>query len=258
MTQMNKKQQEEQRNQEDLALKHGMLWLAGAVVLEALLFLLNRYAINFDGTAQGATLAESLRTVLKVLRVVGAAALVGGAALGVIRMKRDTKALWAGVASAVGAVVLLCAHVAIKYQGNGLRMLYLLVPVLGGLALAGHIYPRDFLLGALPGVAAVLGLWFYRVSGAGVEFVVMVLAAVIGLAGVLLLKKNDGAVKLGGKQLRLIPGQSDYVMPLISGVAAVAVQVLAVAAGSAVAYYLIFAMGAWLFALLVYYTVKLL
>ena len=47
-------------------------------------------------------------------------------------------------------------------------------------------------------------------------------------------------------------------MVLASCVAAIVMQALAIVAGSAVAYYLIFAMGAWLFALLVYYTVKLL
>ena len=39
---MNKKQQEEQRRQEDLALMHGLLWVAGAVVLEVMLFFINR------------------------------------------------------------------------------------------------------------------------------------------------------------------------------------------------------------------------
>ena len=40
-------------------------------------------------------------------------------------------------------------------------------------------------------------------------------------------------------------------------VAALAVQILAAVAGGTVAYYLIFVVGAWLFALLVYYTVKM-
>ena len=46
-------------------------------------------------------------------------------------------------------------------------------------------------------------------------------------------------------------------MPVGGAVAALAVQILAAVAGGTVAYYLIFVVGAWLFALLVYYTVKM-
>ena len=65
---MNKKQQEEQRRQEDLALMQGLLWVAGAVVLEVLLFFINRYAFDFDATMQGVTLAETVRGLLGVMR----------------------------------------------------------------------------------------------------------------------------------------------------------------------------------------------
>ena len=40
---MDKKQREERRRQEDIALQRGLLWVAGAIVLEALLVLVNRY-----------------------------------------------------------------------------------------------------------------------------------------------------------------------------------------------------------------------
>jgi hypothetical protein len=58
--------------------------------------------------------------------------------------------------------------------------------------------------------------------------------------------------------VRLLHEKTNYTMVLAGCAAAIAVQLLAIVAGSAVAYYLIFAMGAWLFALLVYYTVKML
>lgn len=263
---MNKKQQEEQRRQEDLALMQGLLWVAGAVVLEVLLFFINRYAFDFDATMQGVTLAETVRGLLGVMRWAGLAAFVGGGIMLGLKLNKGGKTVWAAVAAVVGVVILTCAHVALKYQSTGMRMLYLLVPVLGGLALSYFIYQRDFFLAALPGVAAVLGLWFVRVSGVGLEALVTMLVCVVVLIAALKLKKDGGVLKLGEKSLRILPEKADCAVVLISGVIAVAVQavaavaVLAVSAavGSALAYYLIFAMGAWLFALLVYHTVKML
>ena len=50
MTHMNKKNREEQSRREDQALVRGMLWVVGAIVLEGLLFVLNRYAFNYNTT----------------------------------------------------------------------------------------------------------------------------------------------------------------------------------------------------------------
>ena len=255
---MNKKQQEEQRRQEDQALKQGLLWVAGAVALEVLLFLISRYAYDYDATAQGVAIAEGLRAALNTTRILGGVLVLAGVALALIQGKKNTKAGWCVSMAVVGAVLLLCAHVSLTYQNSGLRMLYLLVPVLGGLAMSYYIYQRDFFLAALPGVAAVLGLWFVRVGGVGPEVLATVLVCVAVLIAVLKLKKGNGALNLGEKPLRILPEKVDYTVALISGVASVAVQAVAAVAGSALAYYLIFAMGAWLFALLVYHAVKML
>ena len=149
---------------------------------------------------------------------------------------------------------MVCAHVALKYQSTGMRMLYLLVPVLGGLALSYYIYHREFFVAAVACVLAVLGLWFVRVGGMGAEVIATILFCVAVLVAVLKLKQSQGCLK----GVRLLHEKTNYTVVLASCAAAIAMQVLAIVAGSAVAYYLIFAMGAWLFALLVYYTVKLL
>ena len=252
---MNKKRQEEQHRQEDLALQRGMLWAAGAVVLEVLLFLVNRYAFDFDATAEGVAIAEALRTLLSVLRLAGAAACVLGVVLFVMQqMKKMGKNAWPAVIFTAGAVVKVCAHVAVKYQATGMRMLYLLVPAMAGLALSYYIYHREFFVAAVACVLAVLGLWFVRVGGMGAEVIGTVLFCVAVLVAVLKLKKGDGCLK----GVRLLHEKTNYTMILGSCAAAIAVQLLAVVAGSAVAYYLLYAMAAWLFALLVYYTVKML
>lgn len=255
---MNKKQQEEQRRQEDRALKRGLLWVAGAAVLEVLLFLLNRFAIEFDATEQGVAIAEGLLNLLPILRIVGALAFVAGAVLWVMQVKKGSGSLWAGVTCAAGLVVAICAHTAAAYNAGGMRMLYLLVPVLGGLALCFHIYPRDFFFSALPVVSAVLGLWFVRAGGMGVELVLTALICAAALLAVTALKKGDGMMKIGGAELQLLPQKSMYTIPVVSAAVSLAVLAVGAVAGGMAAYYLIFVMGAWLFALLVYFTVKML
>ena len=44
---MDKKQREARRHQEDIALQRGLLWVVGAIVLEVLLVLVNRFYINY-------------------------------------------------------------------------------------------------------------------------------------------------------------------------------------------------------------------
>ena len=85
---MNKKIREEQHHQEDQALMRGMLWVAGAIVLEGLLFLLNRYAFDYTTAMESILLAEKLRMVLKIASIAGLIAFVGGAVMAVMQMKK--------------------------------------------------------------------------------------------------------------------------------------------------------------------------
>ena len=254
---MNKKIREEQSRQEDQALVRGMLWVVGAIVLEGLLFLVNRYAFDYTTAMESILLAEKLRVVLKIVSIAGLIVFAGGAAMAIMQLKKERSTLWAGVASLAGLVIGLCAHVCVAYQDSGVRMLYLLIPVLGGLALCYYIYPRDFFLCALPAVAAALGLWFVRAGGIGTDMIFTVLVCAAALIAVLKLKKGDGNLVLAGKPLKFMGEKTNYTPPMAGAVAALAVQLLAAVAGGTIAYYLIFAVGAWLFALLVYYTVKM-
>ena len=254
---MNKKIREEQSRQEDQALVRGMLWVVGAIVLEGLLFLVNRYAFDYTTAMESILLAEKLRVVLKIVSIAGLIVFAGGAAMAIMQLKKERSTLWAGVASLAGLVIGLCAHVCVAYQDSGVRMLYLLIPVLGGLALCYYIYPRDFFLCALPAVAAALGLWFVRAGGIGADMIFTVLVCAAALIAVLKLKKGDGNLVLAGKPLKFMGEKTNYTLPMAGAVAALAVQLLAAVAGGTIAYYLIFAVGAWLFALLVYYTVKM-
>ena len=89
---------------------------------------------------------------------------------------------------------------------------------------------------------------------AAVCLVGAVLVALVTLG----LKKSDGALmRAGGEKVQWAPQGISYALVLASCVLGVLVVVAAAALGSNVAYYLMFAMVAWLFALVVYYTVKM-
>lgn len=65
---MNKKEQQAQRaKQEDAVLNKVLWWIVGAVVLEALLLLLNKVYANY--TVEQIELAKSLRDVFSVLMI---------------------------------------------------------------------------------------------------------------------------------------------------------------------------------------------
>ena len=73
---MDKKQREARRQQEDIALQRGLLWVVGAVALEVLLMLLNRFYINYPLTDSGVNTFLALHEVLKVLRIAAPVAAV--------------------------------------------------------------------------------------------------------------------------------------------------------------------------------------
>lgn len=253
---MDKKQREERRRQEDIALQRGLLWVAGAMVLEALLVLVNRFYINFTLTDAGVNAYLALGKWLPVLRnvtLIGAAlALVWT----VLQLKKGGKFGWPLVGAIALGAVAVCAHVAVKYQGPGMNMLFWLVAAWALLAMMFYIYQREFFLGAAACGMSVLGLWFARYGAAGrLESGLLTAGiAAVGLAA-LWLKKNGGVIP-APTPIQFLPKEGGHSVLLATCLASLA----AMAAGLAVeslAYYLIFAMAAWLFALFVYYTVKL-
>ena len=253
---MDKKQREERRRQEDIALQRGLLWVAGAMVLEALLVLVNRFYINFTLTDAGVNAYLALGKWLPVLRNVT----LIGAALALVwtllQLKKGGKFGWPLIGAIALGAVSVCAHVAVKYQGPGMNMLFWLVAAWALLAMMFYIYQREFFLGAAACGMSVLGLWFARYGAAGrLESGLLTAGiAAVGLAA-LWLKKNGGVIP-APTPIQFLPKEGGHSVLLATCLASLA----AMAAGLAVeslAYYLIFAMAAWLFALFVYYTVKL-
>lgn len=253
---MDKKQREERRRQEDIALQRGLLWVAGAMVLEALLVLVNRFYINFTLTDAGVNAYLALGKWLPVLRnvtLIGAAlALVWT----VLQLKKGGKFGWPLIGAIALGAVAVCAHVAVKYQGPGMNMLFWLVAAWALLAMMFYIYQREFFLGAAACGMSVLGLWFARYGAAGRLESGLLTAGIAAVGLVALWLKKNGGVIPAPTPIQFLPKEGGHSVLLATCLASLA----AMAAGLAVeslAYYLIFAMAAWLFALFVYYTVKL-
>ena len=254
---MDKKQREARRQQEDIALQKGLLWVAGAVVLEVLLVLLNRFYVKYSLSDSGIQIFLTLHEVLRVVRMVAPVAVVLALVWTAWQLKQKKPYALQLILTAALAAVAVCAHVALKFGREGMSMLYWLVIAWAVLAMVFYIYQREFFLGASACGMSVLALWFVRYGAFGRPEALLLTAAilVVGLVA-LWLKKNDGALD-GKDELRFLPKGSSYTVLLVTCLASLAAVVAAMLAGSTAAYYLVYVMIAWLFALFVYYTVKL-
>ena len=257
---MDKKQREAQearRRQEDIALQRGLLWVVGAIALEALLVLVNRFYIKFSLTDAGIRTYETLHDVFRVLHVALPAAAVLALLWTVWQLKQRKKYGLPLIVTIALAALTVCVHVVLKFEAAGLSMLYWLVIAWAVLAMVFYIYQREFFLGASACGMSVLGLWFARYGAVGRMEAVLIIAAiaVVGLAA-LWLKKNDGALP-GKEAVQFLPKKTNYAVLLDTCLASLAAVIVAMLVGGTVAYYLVYVMIAWLFALFVYYTVKL-
>ena len=253
---MDKNQREIMRQQEDKALNRGLIWVGAAIVLEFVLLLVNRYYLNFRGGGFEAQLAGTLFAAMRYLRVIGGVAAVACLVWTALSLKKgERKVLPVALFSGFG-VAALASFVVLKYGAQGMQMLLLLVPALAGLALIFYLYQREFFLAAMVGGMGALGLWFVRCGGK-VEALAAVAAILVVTGLTIWLMKQGGVVKLGETDTRVLPKKASYPVILASCLVALAAIGGALVMGAAVAYYLIFAMMAWLFALLVYYTVKM-
>ena len=255
---MDKKQREARRHQEDIALNRALLWVGGAIILEVLLLLVNRYYINFRLTEVEVKVASFLSGALQVLRVAGAVAALGCLVWAALQFRKGGKSGLPTVLALAAAAVAVCAHVATAFGQPGMRMLFLLVPAWAGLALVYYLYHRDFFLAAAAVGMSILGLWFIRYgSSARLEIAFILVGIILVSAAALWLKKTDGVIRRAdGSAVRILSKKASYPVILISCLASLAAMAAGLLA-TGVAYYLIFVMVAWLFALLVYYTVKL-
>ncbi len=255
---MDYNEREARRRQEDRDLNRALIWVGAAIVLEFLLVLVNKYYINYRTTTESINMAVAFNAALHGLRWISLAAFVVCLVWSAVRLSKAGKATLPLALTAGSAALLLCAHITLAFQDAGVRMLFWLVPAWAALALVFYLYQREFFLAALGGGLGVLGLWFVRHAGVFSVYTIAAVAAIVLLAAAMVwMRAHQGRLIVKEGVKRVLPPEASYVLMLVSCVVSLAAIAAAGALGGAVSYYLLFAMVAWLFALLVYYTVKM-
>lgn len=245
--------------QENQALNRALLWLGGAIVLEALVLLVNRYYVNFRNDELD--IAVLLKNAFPVLAAVFGVLTV----LGVFWTLRQVKggrgaSLPAGLT--IGAAVLtVCCTVLTVFGMNGVPVLMVAVPAAGVLALIYYLYQKDFFLAALMGADGLFVLWWMRRGSWDLKFYVMVAAAFLCLAAAaafaVWLKRQQGVLTLGGRRIRVFAKGTNYSVLFVTAAIVAVLIAAALILGATAAYYAMFVLVALLFVLAVYYTVKL-
>lgn len=247
---------------EDRAFNRMLLWLAGTVLTEVVLLLVNRYYVHarVDELEHLAT----LHTILGIAPIVGVVLFAGFLYWGLQQKKKGEENR-----DGIIQIILACAFLVMGVGAFGMRMYGVtaaplilgIVPGLGVLMLVFYLYQKEFFGCAFVGGLGLLGLWIFRATGGGSHYYLyLVLALVItaaGLALALKLKKADGEITMKGKRVALLQPGAAYLAYYITAAVTVVLLVAPLALGAAVAYYSIWVMAAWLFILAVYFTSKL-
>lgn len=264
MTTMDKNK-ELQRQQEDAAFAHGLWWVGGAIVIEVLLLLINQFYFNFTTDPASVARAEITVQVMRGLMVIAPVLYVLAAIKGFLQFKK-TGTICYVVEGVLGmsAFLSLAMAMVLSYKADGCSMMLLFIPAAGILAFMFFLYQRDFFYSAAYSGMGALVLWMIWHQSVGrVVLVYIAVAKIVIFAGLLgwvvtLLKKSGGTLTLLGHTVRFLPKDALYPIVYASLALSAGLSLVGFLVGGYVAYYLIYALAAWIFALLVYYTVRML
>ena len=246
---------------EDRAFAQMLLWVATAVVVEVIMLLLNRFYVHARVSELG--FKVPMYKVLTAFPIVGTILFVVFLVAAVKVHRSDS--LHDGTLQAAVACGFLCTG----FGGLLLRnmetaiapMVLVVVPALGVLMMVYYLYQREFFASVLVGALGLLGLWMFRSFGTGTMYYgCLILALVVALVGVVLAgkaKAKNGVITLGGREYQLFQPESAYLAFFLTVVITAVLLLAPLALGTAMAYYGIWAMAAWLFILAVYFTSKL-
>lgn len=258
---MNKKEQQAQRaKQEDVVLNKVLWWIVGAVVLEALLLLLNRFYSNYVADAAQINLALALRDVVDVLAIVFPICFVLLLIWAVMARKSGKGTRLPATLASIMLALTVCAVIISRFDDSGIRLLYVMVPAVAVLALIYYLYQREFFFAA---VLSALGLLAVRVvpHRIGSPFVANGYAIVLGvlLVGAVVvfrvMQTAGGQLKLGGKWVQVLPKNANYALLYVTCIVVAGVLLATLLVGGMTLLYGV--LVAWLLILAVYYTVRL-
>jgi len=260
---MDKQKQEKleaRRRQEDIVFNKMLVWFLGAVVFGMLVLFLKRFYINYDQMSMsGIQFAITLRKVLGVLRFVSPVLFAGGAAWFAAWKKKQKSLVLPGICALAGLALTLVAFLGYHYHEFGVNLLGIVAPAVAVLAVIFFLYQREFFYSAILSGMGIVALWVYRkaflnhprmiYAGFALVGIVVVLAVVLAWK----LSRSDG--KLG--KFKVLDADASYLTVYLSAALTALTLAVALALGATVAYYAIFLLVAWVFCMVVYYTVRL-
>ena len=255
----------EKNRREDATLTRALIWFAAAMVLEFFLRLVNKYYINV--TADSASIARALMLdkVLRWLAVVASLCGVGCAAYCLFRSRQLAQFQFGlSVAAAVLLTLGLSSAAIVRFWYSAVQVLFLVIPAAAVLALIYYLYQKEFFFCALASAIGLLDLWLIRHNAPASHPVLLIIyeiAAFLALAAIAVLTfragMSGGILKLSQRSVPLLQKGGAPVLILISCALSLLAGAAGTILGAAAAFYLMLLLSAWLFVLLVYYTVKL-
>ena len=199
-------------------------------------------------------------SILSVLTWVGLAALVGGAALALIKRSNAKLCKYGLRAAEIGLFLAVACWTMTHIYPQGVTAMCVLVPVATLLGIIACLFQRECFVNTLVLASTFFTVW---VCGAGLGSVTWSTHVVIGAVfAALLLAAALGftalAHKSGGKLFGRQVFSSDCCYPVLYAVMAIClVCVIISLLAVSFTYYLLWALGVLLFVELVYYTTKL-
>ena len=255
---MNKRERTERARQEDAVLNKVLYWIVGAVVLEFLLLLVNRFYIKYTVATIGT--ANAIEAVLTVLSMVFPLCFVAALVWWILSHRKGSSATLPGFLTILAAALAVCCIITRVFKGSGVQLLYVAVPVVAVLALIFYLYQKEFFTVATLSALGILGVWMSQ-RAAGHPILVygyMVVLAVILVAVAVMsriLQGKHGVLALAGKPRRILPKNANYIMFYVTCAIIALVVIASIFLGAHAALYGV--LVAWLLVSAVYYTVKL-
>ena len=255
---MDKREKTERAKQEDAVLNKVLYWIVGAVVLEFLLLLVNRFYVSY--TVAMLETALAIETALGVLSVVFPICFVLSLVWAALSRKKGREGRLPLFLTVLSAALAVCCIISRLFKGSGVHFLYIAVPVVAVLALVYYLYQREFFTVAVLCVLGILGVWMSQRTGNHPMLVygyMVVLAAILVVVVVLsrVLDSKGGVLTLGGRPWTVMPKSANYIMFYVTCAIVAVVVIASIFLGAHVALYGV--MVAWLLVSAVYYTVKL-
>ena len=260
---MDKQKQEKleaRRRQEDATFNKLLVWFVGAVVFEMLVLFLKRFYINYDQMSiSGVQFAIAIGKVLGVLRFAGLAVMVAGAAWLAARKKKEKSIVLPGICAAAGLALALTAFLGYHYQEFGVNLLGVVAPAVAVLAVIFFLYQREFFYSAILSGMGIVALWVYRKAYLNHPRMIYLGFALVGIAMIVAVilawKLSRSSGKLG--KIKVLDAGASCLTAYLSAGLTVLALAAALTLGATVAYYAIFLLVAWVFCMVVYYTVRL-